>query len=197
MGACLAGCVGHGATPARGHLVAAPGDPRGHLAAHGLLAAPGHLAAPDHRAAPGDPRVPREEPCPCCYYRISSCDAAGRYTTGWRKFNGTWTWWHGGAPHGWHHRQGEEDANVPRCACCYYNMHEGPGMWVLEGSLPAPPPPPLPPPPLPPLNVGPGWYWARGSWHWNGHGAPHAPEDIWRITHMAEPMPQCIPSLPS
>ena len=188
MGARLACCVGHGATPARGHLVAAPGDPRDHLAAPGHFAAPGHLAAPDHRAAPGDPRVPREEPCPCCYYRISSCDAAGRYTTGWRNFNGTWTWWHGGAPHGLpHHRQGAEDANVPRCACCYYNMHEGPGMLVLEGSLP-------------PWHVGsnihegPGWYWANGSWHWNGHGAPHAPEDIWRITHMAEPMPQRIPS---
>ena len=68
-------------------------------------------------------------------------------------------------------------------------------MWVLEGppGMPAPPPP-LPPPPLPPLNVGPGWYWARGSWHWNGHGAPHAPEALWRITPMAEPMPQRIPS---
>ena len=88
MGACLACLAGHSAKPAHGHLVARrvsflvqPEEPANLLGEEDPAGSAARVA-PDHPAAPGDPRGPWEEPCPCCYYRISSCDAAGRYTTG-------------------------------------------------------------------------------------------------------------------
>ena len=67
-----------------------------------------------------------ETPCPCCYYRISTLDEQGEYTTGWRKFGGRFVWFHKRAPHarpwsavpGVLADSGVNDASVPRCACC-------------------------------------------------------------------------------
>ena len=107
-----------------------------------------------------DPNRFCANPCPCCYYNVST-EVDGVYTVGWRKFGGYWSWWHKGAPHAWVDGEdpslGVNDPSVPRCACCYYNFMEG----------------------VPP---GPGWYvgeWSTqyGSWTWQwcNHGAPHAP----------------------
>ena len=103
-----------------------------------------------------------KEPCPCCYYTISSIDeTTGGYRTGWRKFGGQWGWWHKNAPHSWRdpgdRSQGVRDPRAPRCKCCYYNQADG-----APGCSPN------------------GWYWSHDnySWQWYGANAPHwAPWD--------------------
>ena len=101
-----------------------------------------------------------KEPCPCCYYTISSIDeTTGGYRTGWRKFGGQWGWWHKNAPHSWRdpgdRSQGVRDPRAPRCKCCYYNQADT--QWSPNG-----------------------WYWSHDnySWQWQGAAAPHwAPWD--------------------
>ena len=93
-----------------------------------------------------EPSLACETPCPCCYYRISSLDENGEYTPGWRKFGGRYMWFHKSAPHarpwdgpGLLADSGENDASVPRCACCYYNysfgLPPGPGWLLCEAQL--------------------------------------------------------------
>ena len=99
---------------------------------------------------------------------MSVDDDQGNWTTGWRiMVDGTWTWWHGNAPHCsdeqlrdlkgglWRRLLRMLEPAVPACPCCYYTYAAG----------------------YPPSC---GWYvgnWSHHcrsySWIWSHHNAPH------------------------
>ena len=105
--------------------------------------------------------VPRcSSPCPCCFYTLSGCSHQGVYSMGWRKFGGTWSWWHGHGPHAFvdcrNPSLGVLGPGVPACDCCYYRIRD-------EGTL------------------GPGWYRNDSDyWRWSQYQAPHA-HDHWHL----------------
>ena len=105
--------------------------------------------------------VPRcTTPCPCCFYTLSTVQN-GRYTMGWRKFGGQWSWWHRGGPHAFVDRcnvaLGINAPGTPACACCYYRT-------------------------LVPGTVGPGWFLDHnGRWRWAEFQAPHASGFAWDV----------------
>ena len=105
--------------------------------------------------------VPRcDTPCPCCFYTLSSV-VHGRFSMGWRKFGGHWSWWHRDGPHGFVNRNdvslGIHAPDTPACACCYYRV-QAPG------------------------SSGPGWFVDDNQrWRWSEENAPHAPGVAWHL----------------
>ena len=127
-------------------------------------------------------------PCRCCYYKLARPLGEGhneaKWTTGWKFFNGEYTWWHGEGEEKSHHgHQQHIDAwnglasgaltqsdLPPQCECCYYRMM------------------PVGPRTTNSIKAAPGWRCGEWSvkygsfcWQWCSTNAPHLEGFRWNI----------------